>query len=94
VRRVVVRVRRRLERLGVTAPTDTDGDGDPLAEESAALNGLSQAAARPSGLHRFCGLSAVLVVPVRAREVSGSGIDAGAVGVAGRWPPPIGGGQK
>jgi hypothetical protein len=44
VRRVVVRVRRRLERLGVTTTSGTDSDVDPLAEESAALAGLSQAA--------------------------------------------------
>jgi hypothetical protein len=44
VRRVVARVRRRLERLGVTATSRTDGDVDPLAEESAVLAGLSQAA--------------------------------------------------
>jgi hypothetical protein len=44
VRRVVVRVRRRLERLGVTAAAGTASDVDPLAEESAALAGLSQAA--------------------------------------------------
>jgi hypothetical protein len=44
VRRVVVRVRRRLERLGVTAAPGPDGDVDPLGEESVALAGLSQAA--------------------------------------------------
>jgi hypothetical protein len=43
VRRVVARVRRRLERLGL-AGTASDEDADPLAEESAALAGLSRAA--------------------------------------------------
>jgi hypothetical protein len=43
VHRVVVRVRRRLERLGLTAAT-SDEDADPLAEESPALAGLSRAA--------------------------------------------------
>src|SRR5436190_14060478 len=43
VRRVVSRVRRRLERLGLAAATIGE-DADPLAEESAALAGLSRAA--------------------------------------------------
>jgi hypothetical protein len=43
VRRVVARVRRRLERLGL-AGTASDEDADPLVEESAALAGLSRAA--------------------------------------------------
>jgi hypothetical protein len=43
VRRVVARVRRR-ERLGLAGGTVTDEDADPLAEESVALAGLSQAA--------------------------------------------------
>src|SRR2546427_1856564 len=43
VRRVVARVRRRLERLGLAA-TIGDEDADPLAEESAALASLSPAA--------------------------------------------------
>ncbi|MGH7645814.1 MAG: transposase, partial [Gemmatimonadales bacterium] len=44
VQRVVTRVRRRLERLGLVAGTDADGDVDPLAAESGALAGLTQAA--------------------------------------------------
>src|SRR5207244_8340258 len=36
VRRVVARVRRRLERLGLSRATFTDEDTDPLADESAA----------------------------------------------------------
>jgi hypothetical protein len=44
VQRVVARVRQRLERLGVDGVTATDADADPLADESAALAGLSQAA--------------------------------------------------
>jgi len=44
VRRVVARVRRRLERLGLTGATVTDADADPLADESAALASLSRAA--------------------------------------------------
>ncbi|MGH7894510.1 MAG: hypothetical protein ACREQL_07570 [Candidatus Binatia bacterium] len=36
MRRVVGRVQRRLERLGVTTATGTDGDVDPLTEESLA----------------------------------------------------------
>src|SRR5207249_9147035 len=44
VRRVVARVRRRLERLGVTGAASTNDDVDPLADESAALAGLSRAA--------------------------------------------------
>jgi len=44
VRRVVARVRRRLERLGVTGGAGADEDVDPLADESAALAGLSRAA--------------------------------------------------
>jgi len=43
VRRVVARVRRRLERL-VAGATLTDEDADPLADESAALASLSRAA--------------------------------------------------
>jgi hypothetical protein len=43
VQRVVTRVRRRLERLGLVGVTVTD-EADPLAEESVALAGLSQAA--------------------------------------------------
>jgi hypothetical protein len=41
---VVARVRRRLARLGLAGETVSDGDVDPLAEESVALAGLSQAA--------------------------------------------------
>jgi len=44
VRRVVARVRRRLERVGLAGATVTDEDADPLADESPALAGLSQAA--------------------------------------------------
>jgi Putative transposase/Transposase zinc-binding domain len=44
VRRVVRRVRRRLVRLGIGEVAGTDGDVDPLAEESEALAGLSRAA--------------------------------------------------
>ena len=44
VHRVVARVRRRLERLGVTGAASADEDADPLADESAALAGLSRAA--------------------------------------------------
>jgi hypothetical protein len=44
VRRVVARVRRRLERLGVTGATISDEDADPLADESTALAGLSRSA--------------------------------------------------
>jgi len=44
VRRVVARVRRRLERLGVTGAASADEDADPLADESAALASLSRAA--------------------------------------------------
>ena len=44
VRRVVARVRRRLEHLGVTGGAGADEDVDPLADESAALAGLSRAA--------------------------------------------------
>jgi hypothetical protein len=44
VRWVVARVRRRLERLGLAGRTVSDGDADPLAEESVALAGLSRAA--------------------------------------------------
>ncbi len=44
VRRVIVRVRRRLERLGLAGEPATDEDADPLAGESMALAGLSQAA--------------------------------------------------
>ncbi len=44
VRRVVARVRRRLERLGLTGATMRDEDADPLADESAVLAGLAQAA--------------------------------------------------
>jgi len=44
VHRVVARVRRRLERLGLAGATITDEDGDPLADESAALASLSRAA--------------------------------------------------
>ena len=44
VQRVVARVRRRLERLGVVGALDGDGDVDPLVEESGALAGLAQAA--------------------------------------------------
>src|SRR5881409_2717047 len=44
VRRVVARVRRRLERLGLTDATVADENGDPLANESPALAGLSRAA--------------------------------------------------
>ena len=40
VHRVVARVRRRLERLGVTGAASADEDADPLADESAALAGL------------------------------------------------------
>jgi hypothetical protein len=41
---VVARVRRRLERLGVTGAASADENADPLADESAALAGLSRAA--------------------------------------------------
>jgi len=44
VRRVVGRIRRRLERLGLAGTTRRDEDRDPLADESAALAGLAQAA--------------------------------------------------
>jgi len=44
VRRVVARVRRRLERLGLAGATSTDEDADPLAGESAALASLPRAA--------------------------------------------------
>jgi hypothetical protein len=44
VRRVVGRVRRRLERLGVVGETAGEGDVDPLGAESVALAGLSKAA--------------------------------------------------
>ena len=44
VRCVVARVRRRLERLGLSRATFTDEDTDPLADESAALASLSRAA--------------------------------------------------
>src|SRR6185369_16541139 len=44
VRRVVTRVRRRLERLALAGVITGDEDVDPLADESAALAGLSQAA--------------------------------------------------
>src|SRR2546425_783061 len=44
VHRVVARVRRRLERLGVTGAASADEDADPLADESPALAGLSRAA--------------------------------------------------
>ena len=44
VRRVVARVRRRLERLGVAGATVAEEDADPLADESAALASLSRAA--------------------------------------------------
>jgi hypothetical protein len=44
VRRVVARVRRRLERLGLAGTTSRDEDADPLAQESPALAGLSRAA--------------------------------------------------
>ena len=44
MRRLVVRVRRRLERLGVTAAIGRHDDVDPLADESVALAGLSQSA--------------------------------------------------
>jgi hypothetical protein len=44
VRGVVARVRRRLVRLGIVVDAGTDGDVDPLAEESEALAGLSRAA--------------------------------------------------
>ncbi len=44
VQRVVVRVRRRLERMGLAGPTGSDADADPLADESVALAGLSEAA--------------------------------------------------
>jgi hypothetical protein len=44
VRRVVARVRRRLERLGLTGATTGDADVDPLGEESPALAGLPRAA--------------------------------------------------
>jgi len=44
VHRVVARVRRRLERLGLTGATSADEDADLLAEESAALASLSRAA--------------------------------------------------
>jgi len=41
---VVARVRWRLERLGLAGVTVTDEDADPLAHESQALAGLSEAA--------------------------------------------------
>jgi hypothetical protein len=44
VSRVVARVRRRLERLGLAAASSDDEDADPLADESPALAGLSRAA--------------------------------------------------
>ena len=44
VHRVVARVRRRLERLGLTGATSADEDADLLAEESAAMASLSRAA--------------------------------------------------
>ncbi len=44
VRRVVARVRRRLERLGLAGLTVTEEDADSLADESVALAGLCQAA--------------------------------------------------
>src|SRR5207245_4006848 len=44
VRRVVARVRRRLERLGLAGARLSDEDTDPLADESAALASLSRAA--------------------------------------------------
>jgi hypothetical protein len=44
VARVVARVRRRLERLGIVDAPDADPDADTLAAESAALAGLTQAA--------------------------------------------------
>jgi len=44
VRRVVARVRRRLERLGLAGATINNEDADPLADESAALASLSRAA--------------------------------------------------
>ena len=44
VHRVVARVRRRLERLGVTGTASAAEDPDPLADESAALAALSRAA--------------------------------------------------
>jgi hypothetical protein len=44
VHRVVARVRRRLERLGVVGATVAEEDADPLADESAALASLSRAA--------------------------------------------------
>jgi len=43
---VVARVRRRLERLGLAGVAVTDEDADPLAHESQALAGLSEAAVR------------------------------------------------
>jgi len=42
VRRVVRRVRRRLAQLGIGEVAGTDGDVDPLADESEALAGLSR----------------------------------------------------
>jgi hypothetical protein len=44
VRRVVARVRRRLERLGLAAMASDEEGADPLAEESLALAGLARAA--------------------------------------------------
>jgi hypothetical protein len=44
VQRVVARVRRRLERLGLAGVTSNEDDADPLADESAALAGLSRSA--------------------------------------------------
>ncbi len=44
VRRVVARLRRRLEHLGVVGAAIGDDTADPLADESAALAGLSRAA--------------------------------------------------
>ena len=44
VRRVVARVRRRLEALGIAVVTVADHDADPLADESPALASLSRAA--------------------------------------------------
>jgi len=44
VRRVIRRLRRRLARLGIGEVAGTDGDVDPLADESEALAGLSRAA--------------------------------------------------
>jgi hypothetical protein len=41
---VVARVRRRLERRGIVGCATTEADTDPLADESAALAGLTQAA--------------------------------------------------